>query len=133
MDYDDESNEYGDEEQAAGQDPDQVIQEIEQEQAQALAEENAVEAVLSNAMDRMDEANLWKLFLSQDMIEPGSAPERVAHSVNSQLRQFALNRLEVLLGMNKPKQIEKPMFDREEIRALRILAAKMNGRSVASV
>src|SRR5579859_4079289 len=132
MDFDEQSDEYGSGEQA-GQDPDQVLQEIEQEQAQAAAEEDAVETVLSNAIDRIEEANVWKLLIAQDIIEPGSATDRVVRSVNGQLKRFALDRLELLLGMDKPKKVERPTFDPDQIRALKILAAKVLGRSVASV
>jgi hypothetical protein len=130
MDYDDEGNEYGSDEET---DVDQVLESIEQERNQAAAEEDAVEAVLSNAIDRIEEANVWKLLIAQEVIEQGSATDRVVHSVNSQLKRFALDRLEILLGMDKPKKIDKPLFDQDQIRALKILAAKVLGRSVASV
>lgn len=134
MDFDDESNEFGqDDENLEGQDPDEVLEEIAQEQAQAEADEDAVEVVLSNAIDRIEEANVWKLLIAQEVIEPGSATERVVRSVNGQLKRFALDRLELLLGMDKPKKTERPMFDQDQVRALKIIAAKLLGRSVASV
>lgn len=134
MDFDEDSNEFGIADQdAAGAGADQIIDELEQAQAQAVADEDAVEAVLSNAIDRIEEANVWKLLIAQNVIDPKSATDRVVHSVNQQLKRFALDRLEILLGMNKPKKTEKPLFDSDEYRALRILAAKFNGRSISSV
>src|SRR5580698_9297755 len=133
MDFDDESNEFGQDEGMAGQDPEQVLEEIAQEQAQVEADEDAVEVVLSNAIDRIEEANVWKLLIAQEVIESGSASERVVRSVNGQLKRFALDRLEILLGMDKPKKTERPTFDPDQVRALKIIAAKLLGRSVASV
>jgi hypothetical protein len=134
MDFDEESGEFGTTDQdAAGAGADQILDELEQAQAQAAADEDAVEAVLSNAIDRIEEANVWKLLIAQNVIDPKSATERVVHSVNQQLKRFALDRLEILLGMNKPKKTEKPLFDPDEYRALRILAAKFNGRPLTSV
>ena len=133
MDFDDESDEFGQEQEMEGQDPDSVLEEIAQEQAQAEADEDAVEIVLSNAIDRIEEANVWKLLIAQEVIESGSASERVVRSVNGQLKRFALDRLELLLGMDKPKKVDKPLFDQDQVRALKIIAAKLLGRSVASV
>lgn len=128
MNFDESSDEFGISDEA-----DQVLEQIEEERASAEAEEDAVETVLSNAIDRIEEANVWKLLIAQHVIEPGSATDRVVNSVNGQLKRFALDRLEVLLGMDKPKKLEKPTFDSEQVRALKILAAKVLGRSIASV
>jgi hypothetical protein len=114
-----------------------VLEEIAEQEAQQEAEEDAVDTVLSNAIERIEEANVWKLLISQDVIAPGSASNRVVKSVNSQLKKFGLNRLEILLGM-KEERIEKaaiqlkPQFDPDEEKALRILAAKVLGRSISS-
>ena len=130
---DDDENEYASTEESA----EDVLEEMEEQAAEEEAEEDAVDTVLSNAIERIEEANVWKLLISQDVIAPGSASTRVVKSVNSQLKKFGLNRLEILLGM-KDLQVEKPVqvqqqFDPDEARALRILAAKVLGRSIASV
>jgi hypothetical protein len=132
FEFDEDSEEY-----ASNQDADQILEDLEEQHAAQEAEEDAVDNVLSNAIERIEEANVWKLLISQDVIEQGSASNRVVRSVNSQLKKFGLNRLEILLGMKTP-QVEKPVqiqnqFDQEEAQALRILAAKFMGRSVASV
>jgi len=129
----DDENEYATTEESA----EGILEEMEEQAAEEEAEEDAVDTVLNNAIERIEEANVWKLLISQDVITPGSASSRVVKSVNSQLKKFGLNRLEILLGM-KNAQVEKPVqvqqqFDPDEARALRILAAKVLGRSIASV
>lgn len=132
--FSEDDGEYASAEESA----DDILEEIEEQEAEQEAEEEAVDNVLSNAIERIEEANVWKLLISQDVIAPGSASGRVVKSVNSQLKKFGLNRLEILLGMKelqtpKAATLVKPQFDPEEERALRILAAKVLGRSVAAV
>jgi hypothetical protein len=131
--FDEDEDEYAVAEETA----DGILEEIEDQQAEQEAEEDAVDTVLNNAIERIEEANVWKLLISQDVIAPGSASNRVVKSVNGQLKKFGLNRLEILLGM-KEAHVDKPVVqveswvDQDEKRALKILAAKVLGRSIAS-
>lgn len=110
---------------------------------QVLAEVNAssktgVTSTLSEAVKRIEEANLLKTLVNADIFAPDSAAPEVLSSVKSRLQAWALNELEILLGMKQPvqavvQQQVKSQFDEEEVLSLRKLAAKMLNRDSSTV
>lgn len=90
------------------------------------ADEQA-EASLSEAVKRIEEANLFKLLIKQPVFAEGSASPEILLSVNAKIKQFAVNELNTLLGISKPEPKEQvsKIFDTEEVQALKLLAAKV--------
>lgn len=96
-----------------------------------------VTSTLSEAVKRIEEANLLKTLVNADIFAPNSAAPEVLDSVKQRLQAWALNELEILLGMKQPapKVVAqmKSQFDDEEVMALRKLTAKMLNRDSASI
>jgi hypothetical protein len=117
-----------------GDDADQVLQQLE---ASSVEEQQSVEQTLSAAVKRIEEANLFKLLITRDVFSEGSASPEILLSVNQKMKKFALDQLNELLGISQPKPQKevavKSEFDREEVQALRVLAAKILKRDVAQV
>lgn len=123
-------DEYPDESQVQ-----EVLSGVEQEHNESIAHEQAVVETLSEAMKRIEEANLWKALLTMDIFQPGSARIEIVNSINAKLKKVALENLELCVGIKSEaavpvqQKIELP-FDTEEMQALKILAAKVLKRDV---
>lgn len=114
-----------------------VLNNLEEEHQQTVQHEQQVVETLSEAMKRIEEANLWKTLLTLDVFQAGSARDEIVSNVNSKIKSFALSKLEACVGINQkqeaPKSVEvKLPFDAEETTALKILAAKVLKRDVSS-
>ena len=112
----------------------EVLSDIESEHERAAREEKEVIETLSEAVKRIEEANLWKTLLGRDVFAPGSARPEILESVNKKIRIFARQNLELCVGIskkeeNKPQQAALP-FDKEEMHALKLLAAKVLKRDL---
>lgn len=96
-----------------------------------------VTSTLSEAVKRIEEANLLKTLVNADIFAPNSAAPEVLESVKQRLQAWALNELEILLGMKQPAPkavaAAKSQFDDEETLSLKKLAAKMLGRDSATI
>jgi hypothetical protein len=114
----------------------EVLAEIEQQEAQIVEDQQRADEVLTEAIKRIEEANLWKLLISQDVFETGSARHEILQSANRRIKQFATQNLEILVGIRQEKteqsvQIQALPFDKEEIQALKVLLAKILKKDVA--
>lgn len=90
--------------------------------------------VLFEAVQRIEEANLYKHLINTSLFEEGSASPSVLDAVNEEIRQFALSRLQEKLGLATPKSDPvQSVFDKDELMVLKILAAKALNRDVSSV
>ncbi len=112
----------------------EVLSDIESEHQRAAQEEKEVIETLSEAVKRIEEANLWKTLLGRDVFAPGSARPEILEAVNKKIRVFARQNLELCVGIskkeeNKPQQVALP-FDKEEMHALKLLAAKVLKRDL---
>lgn len=117
---------------------DSVIASVETEHEESVRQEQEVMETLSEAVKRIEEANLWKTLLSLDVFAAGSARPEIIESANKKIRAFARQNLEKCVGINQkeeaPRQTStevKLPFDTEEMQALKILAAKVLKRDVA--
>lgn len=88
--------------------------------------------VLFEAVQRIEEANLYKLLIKSDVFDAGSAAPAILDAVNLKIRNFALSELQRLLGMDT-ETTKNGSFDKEEVTALKIIAAKILKRDVAAV
>ena len=114
-----------------------VLQDIETEHEEEVEHQQSVMETLTEAMRRIEEANLWKTLLSMDVFQQGSARPEIVKSVNDKIKKMALAQLELCVGIKaeqearQPQQVEvKLPFDSEEMQALKILAAKVLKRDV---
>jgi len=114
-----------------------VLQDVEQSHAESVREDKEVMETLSEAVRRIEEANLWKTLLTLDVFQLGSARPEISESANAKIRKFARENLEICVGIKTreaaPKQITQTIklpFDTEELQALKILAAKVLKRDV---
>jgi len=78
--------------------------------------------VMNSAMQRIEEANLFKTLVNQDIFAPNSARPEILNSVNAKIRQFAIEQLETLLGIRSPKSQSADLpFDDGEVAQLKML------------
>lgn len=116
---------------------DSVLNSVESEHKQVVEHEQQVVETLSEAMKRIEEANLWKTLLTLDVFQPGSARGEIVNSVNAKVKKFALNNLELCVGIKteQEKKLEVPVkipFDNDEVTALKVLAAKVLKRDIST-
>ncbi len=100
---------------------DEVLEQYEQD-----LEENNNETV-NWAVQRIEEANLFKYLLSTPIFAENSADPAIVASVNAKVARFAMNELKELLGGKKEEEVVKveSPFSPEETFALKTLAAKV--------
>ncbi len=130
-------DEYPDE-GVAGQ-ANSILEDLESEQAQQAEQQAQVVETLSEAMKRIEEANLWKTLLTLDVFQQGSARPEIVAAVNAKIKDFAMNNLKYCVGIEsessskkeKKEEVKLP-FDTDELTALKILAAKVLKRDIAS-
>ncbi len=102
-----------------------VLEEIEEEARAAEQVEDQAEEAWLLAMQKIEEANLFKLLIKQPVFTQDSASPRILNAVNNKIKMFAIRELESLLGI-KPKDEEvKSPFSKDETEALRLLASKV--------
>lgn len=114
-----------------------VLEGVENSHEESQRQEQEVMETLSEAVRRIEEANLWKTLLTLDVFQSGSARPEIVESANKKLRAFARQNLEACVGINQkevtPQRVVQEIklpFDSEEMQALKILAAKVLKRDV---
>lgn len=99
------------------------------------------EAVMGEAVRRIEQANLYQTVLKHDLFAPGSARQEILDQVQSEIRDFILGRLEILLGMKSDeKKSQLPVsvkaelpFDDEQVEVLQALANRALKRNQPAV
>lgn len=92
--------------------------------------------VLSEAVRRIEEANLFKTLIKQDIFTNDSADADIVLSVNNKIKKFAEDELKRLLGFDTPQtvqQVNVSDFDKEEVEALKAIASKLLKREAPAV
>lgn len=102
-----------------------------EEEILSLSEEAAT--VLA-AVKRIEEANLWKTLLSQNIFSADAARPEIVQTVNEKIKNFAREQLEMAVGLKSESQSNtipqvNSYFDADEIQALKVLAAKLLKRN----
>ncbi|HUM42303.1 MAG TPA: hypothetical protein PKI14_05075 [Fervidobacterium sp.] len=111
---------------------DEILDSLEQSDE---SDDEDIDATMSQAVKRIEEANLFKLLIKQPVFSEGSASPDILRSVNKKVREFAKKELEILLGLRPAKEevkviqqkVESP-FSEQEVSALKILASKITKR-----
>lgn len=106
---------------------DQIDAELYQLDRQFIQEVNQ-STVMGEAQARIETANLYQTILNHQLFAEGSARPEIMVKVESEMKAFALERLEILLGMKNesrqnPVQVELP-FSPDEIEMLKTVAGR---------
>ena len=82
-------------------------------------------SVLSEAVLRMEQANLYKTILDHSIFAEGSARPEILQMVESEFKSFAEDRLSTLLGMKEPTKAQVQIFTDSEVQVLKSFAGKI--------
>lgn len=80
------------------------------------------------AIERIEQANLYLTLLNHSLFSPGSARDEIIASVENEIKDFILERLETLLGIKQPKAVAEPaseLFSPEQMAALTGIANRL--------
>lgn len=118
--------------QARGQaDPVAEVAEQYQEIGSGDDQEEDYSEVLSDARLRLEQGRLYELVMNSDLFAESDADERAVRSVQRQIKKFAKEQMEVMLGMRQTTAAAPPMvsspFNELEVMLLKSLASKMSG------
>lgn len=117
---------------------DSVLDEVQASPNNVMEEDG----ILSEAIARIEEANLWRSLVAQEVFPPGSAREEIRSRANAKLKMIGMTEIADLLGMSKKSaqasvadlpfsssEMENLKFlatlDSEQIKALHVLVNKV--------
>jgi len=86
--------------------------------------------ILSNARLRLEQGRLYEMLMTTDVFQNLEADEQAIKNVQRELKRFAKDRMEVMLGMKKVEQSESTVFaqfNSLEVEVLKVLAKKLSG------
>jgi len=110
------------------------IDEIYEEELAVATEDEQTQFILSEAIKRIEQAKLYETLLKHQLFGQGSARPEIISAVEKEIKQFILNRLEILLGLKqeKPPQASATSFaspfSSDQVEALTALADKLLSR-----
>lgn len=94
------------------------------------AENEDFSAILNDANLRLEQGQLYKLIMNAELFNVGDADEKAIKNVQREIRKFAKERMEVMLGMRQEAQAQVNAFPMEsfpfnslEVEVLKSLAA----------
>lgn len=106
------------------------------EVTQSNAEVQAHSSIRDQAIRQMEQAELYKVLLENDLFAPGSARIEIQHAVEAEIKDFIEARLAELLNIQgrgpSSAAIAKSPFSEEEIESLKAFAAKILEKKNAS-
>jgi len=110
-----------------------VQQPVEQyeEEAPEVEEEEDFTEILNDARLRLEQGKLYEMLMNHDIFEGMDADQRAVKSVQREIRKFAQDRMELMLGMKQPEApapqsafpAEAFPFNTLEVEVLKSLAA----------
>jgi len=123
---------------------DSVLNEVQAAPGSVMEEDS----ILSEAIARIEEANLWRSLVAQEVFPPGSARDEIRNRANAKLKMIGMTEIAELLGMSKKStqtvstelpfnnsEMENLKFlatlDSEQIKALHVLVNKVLKREQA--
>ncbi|NJO48295.1 MAG: hypothetical protein HC840_01105 [Leptolyngbyaceae cyanobacterium RM2_2_4] len=113
---------------AAPPQPVQQEPEIQYEEEVQADEEEDFSSVLSDARSRMEQGRLYEMIMDHDIFAGADADEKAIKYVTKQIRNFAKEQMEIMLGMRQEKQEVQALaasdfpFNDLEVAALKDLA-----------
>lgn len=91
------------------------------------ADEEDFTAILSDASLRLEQGNLYKMIMNHDLFQGMEADSRAIKNVQKEIRKFAKERMEVMLGMRQTVEASSPLyslpFNELEVTILKRLAS----------
>lgn len=104
---------------------DQVLESVSQE-AEAVQYQDQV---VSEALKRIEQAKLYETLLRHSLFAPGSARPEILNLVESQIRGFVTEQLEILVGLRTKEGVKHQetvsQFSEEQVGALKALADRV--------
>jgi hypothetical protein len=102
---------------------------------------NAAESgIMSSAMVQLEQAKLYDMFLKHNLFDGVKANPEALKRVEQELKDFILERLQILLGMKQEKKVQQVQqfkvelpFNNVEIEFLKALSLKGTGGASANV
>ena len=89
-------------------------------------------SVLSDATLRLEQGRLYQMVMNHNLFQGMDADPRAIKNVQREIRKFARERMEIMLGMRQESQANTPAviaspFSEMEVQALKMLASKITG------
>jgi len=104
----------------------ELIEQVSQED-----DEEDFESVLSDARLRLEQGKLYEMVMQHDLFSGLEVDPRATKSVQKQIRKFAQERMEIMLGMRQEKDAQNTIvsspFNDTEVTVLKMLAEKASG------
>lgn len=88
-------------------------------------------SVVDNARIRLEQGRLYEMLIKHDLFEGVDAMPQAVNKVQSEIKEFIVERLEILLGMKAEKtkvevhHIKESQFNEVEVQALKMIARKV--------
>ena len=89
------------------------------------------QSVMDRATVRLEQGKLYNMLIQHSLFEGVDADPQAIANVESEIREFIVERLEVLLGMRAEKEtqvqqiVQQPQFNDMEVQALKMMANKV--------
>jgi hypothetical protein len=88
-------------------------------------------SVVDNARIRLEQGRLYEMLIKHNLFDGVDAMPQAVAKVQSEIKEFIIERLEILLGMRSEKQkevhqiIKESQFNELEVQALKMIASKV--------
>jgi len=106
---------------------DAFIESMEEDEEQE--EQNDTE-ILANARLRLEQGRLYEMLMTSNIFDNLDADQQAIKNVQREMKRFAKERMEVMLGMKEPvreSQVNHAQFNSLEVDILKSLANKLSG------
>lgn len=122
------------EEQVSEEEQDYSIDEV-VEQLTKSSEERETR-IISSARSKLEQARLYEILINHKIFNGVDSDDEIVSIVETEIKEFILDRLEILLGMKEDSRLQKQEsvsyespFSDDEVSVLKILAAKVSGNA----
>jgi hypothetical protein len=98
-----------------------------------------VSSTIDNARIRLEQGRLYEMLIKHDLFDGVDAMPEAVSKVQSEIKEFIVERLEILLGMRSEKQkeihhvVKESQFNEIEVQALKMIARKVTKGASDSV
>lgn len=88
-------------------------------------------SVVDNARIRLEQGRLYEMLIKHNLFEGVDAMPQAVNKVQSEIKEFIVERLEILLGMRAEKEkeihhvVKESQFNEVEVQALKMIARKV--------
>lgn len=88
-------------------------------------------SVVDNARIRLEQGRLYEMLIKHNLFDGVDAMPQAVTKVQSEIKEFIIERLEILLGMKSEKQkevhhiVKESQFNELEVQALKMIASKV--------